>query len=232
MKKTIALLFTFATVAAFAGMNDLLVSFSTPGPDKYADGKEVEVGECYSLVYTKADGSQEIVLNYQTKVAGKCSDVVYIVDEVTARSYTGGTWGVYLVDTRDFGTDGKPAGLDDKGQPKVVNVKAPVATAAVGGSGSFVTATATEGVSASSYDLAGADVPQPKVTGIKIVGANVVVTVADTRPFVGYTLVSGSDVTKFPAPGSEGVNGNLSREIELVTPKKDGAQFFKVSTVK
>ena len=70
MKKTIAVLFAIASAAAFAGMNDLIVSFSTPGPDKYADGTEVKVGECYSLVYTKADGSQEIVLNYQTKLAG------------------------------------------------------------------------------------------------------------------------------------------------------------------
>lgn len=230
MKKTIAVLFAIASAAAFAGMNDLLVSFSTPGPDKYADGTEVKVGECYSLVYTKADGSQEIVLNYQTKLAGKCSDVVYMVDEVTAAKYTGGSWGVYLLDTRDFDNGGIPAGLDANGQPKVTPwVKAEVASS-VASSGNFGTAKADKAVSAGSYDLA--DVPQPMVTGIKIVGANVVVTVANTRPFVGYTLVSGSDVTEFSAPASTGVNGDLSGDIEIVAPKKDGAQFFKVSTVK
>jgi len=232
MKKTIAVLFAIASAAAFAGMNDLIVSFSTPGPDKYADGTEVQVGECYSLVYTKADGSQEIVLNYQTKVAGKCSDVVYMVDEVTAAKYSGGTWGVYLLDTRDFTNGGVPAGLDANGQPKIQPwVKAEVVSS-VASSGSFATPSVGEGVSAGSYDLAAANVPQPTVTGIKIVGANVVVTVANTRPFVGYTLVSGSDVTEFSAPASTGVNGDSAADIELVTPKKDGAQFFKVSTVK
>jgi hypothetical protein len=37
---------------------------------------------------------------------------------------------------------------------------------------------------------------------------------------------------EFSAPASTGVNGDSAGEIELVTPKKDGAQFFKVSTVK
>ena len=232
MKKTIAVLFALASVAAFAGVKDLLVSFSTPGPDKYADGTEVKVGECYSLVYTKADGSQEIVLNYQTKLAGKCSSVVYMVDEVTAAKYTGGTWGVYLLDTRDFANGGIPAGLDANGQPKVEPwVKAEVVSS-VASSGNFGSAKTDEAISAGAYDLAAAGVPQPTVTGIKIVGANVVVTVANTRPFVGYTLVSGSDVTEFSAPASTGVNGDSAGDIELVTPKKDGAQFFKVSTVK
>ena len=232
MKKTVAVLFALASAVAVAGVNDLLISFSTPGPDKYADGTEVKVGECYSLVYTKADGSQEIVLNYQTKVAGKCSSVVYMVDEVTAAKYSGGSWGVYLLDTRDFANGGTPAGLDEKGQPKIAPwVKAEVVSS-VASSGNFGTAKADKAVAAGSYDLAAADVPQPTVTGIKIVGANVVVTVANTRPFVGYTLVSGSDVTEFSVPASTGVNGNLSGDIEIVAPKKDGAQFFKVSTVK
>ena len=230
MKKTIAAICALASVAAFAGMNDLLISFSTPGPDKYADGTEVQVGECYSLVGTKADGSQDIVLNYQTKLAGKCSSVVYMVDEVTAAKYV--EWGVYLTDTRDFANDGKPAGLDEDGQPKVKNVQAPVSASVAKSGGNFASATVKEGVSAGAYDLAAAEVPQPVVKGIKIVGANVVVTVANTRPFVGYTLVSGSDATNFSVPADKGVSGDLSREIELVAPKKDGAQFFKVSTVK
>ena len=233
MKKTIAVLFAFASAVAFAGMNDLIVSFSTPGIDRYADGTEVKVGECYSLVYTyDADGSYTNVLNYQTKLAGQCSDVVYIVDENAAKSFTGGSWGVYLLDTRDFANGGEPAGLDANGQPKLVNVKVSVASS-IAGSESFTTpVVGKDSVTASAYDLAAEGVPQPTVTGIKIVGANVVVTVANTRPFVGYTLVSGSDVTEFSAPAKTGVNGDSAADIELVTPKKDGAQFFKVSTVK
>lgn len=230
MKKTIAAICAFASAVAVAGMNDLLISFSTPGPDKYADGSEVQVGECYSLVGTKADGTQDVVLNYQTKLAGKCSPVVYMVDEVTAAKYTG--WDIYLVDTRDFAKDGKPAGLDDNGQPKVKNVQAPVAASVASSGSQFASATVKEGVAARAYDLAAAEVPQPEVKGIKIVGTNVVVTVANTRPFVGYTLVSGKDATNFSIPAPTGTNGDLAGDIELIAPKKDGAQFFKVSTVK
>ena len=230
MKKTIAAICAFASAVAVAGMNDLLISFSTPGPDKYADGTDVQVGECYSLVGTKADGSQDIVLNYQTKLAGKCSSVVYMVDEVTAAKYT--KWDIYLTDPRDFAKDGKPAGLDDKGQPKVKNVQAPVAASVASSGSQFASATVKEGVAAGAYDLAAAEVPQPEVKGIKIVGANVVVTVANTRPFVGYTLVSGKDTTNFSIPAATGTNGDLAGDIELIAPKKDGAQFFKVSTVK
>ena len=60
-----------------------------------------------------------------------------------------------------------------------------------------------------------------------------IVTVKDTVPFVGYTLQSGADVKSFAVPaGATALNGNASGEINLVAPKKDGAQFFKVSTVK
>lgn len=233
MKKTIAALFAVASAAVFAGMNDLLISFSTPGPDKYADGTTVLDGECYSLVYTKADGSQETVLSYAGAKDGKCPPVVFIVNENDAAKYMGGSWGVFLVDTRVFAEGKAPAvaGIDAKtGLPKTVNTKAAVADA-IAGSGSFSTADASAGVAAGAYDLSG--VPQPKVTGIKVVGANVFVTVKDTVPFVGYTLQCGKDVSKFEIPeGATASNGKADDEITLVTPKKDGAQFFKVSTVK
>ena len=166
MKKTIAAICAFASAVAVAGMNDLLISFSTPGPDKYADGTDVQVGECYSLVGTKADGTHDVVLNYQTKLAGKCSQVVYMVDEVTAAKYTG--WDIYLVDTRDFAKDGKPAGLDDKGQPKVKNVQAPVAASVASSGSQFASATVKEGVAAGAYDLAAADVPPNFATTVLI----------------------------------------------------------------
>ena len=232
MKKTIAALFAGLTVAAFGGINDLLVMFSTPGPDKYADGTQVLDNECYALVYTKGD-AQETALTFPGAKDGKCPPVLFSIDEADVANYQGGTWGVYLLDTRDFAKDpsGKTlSGVDEAGQPKVVNVKASVEDG-IASSGGFKSASAQAGVAAGAYDLA--DIPQPKVTGIKIVGANVVVTVANTRQFVGYTLQSGSDVSNFAVPAdTASVSGDAAKEINLVTPKKDGAQFFKVSTIK
>ena len=232
MKKTIAVLFALASAVAFAGMDDLLISFYTPGPDKYADGTEVQVGECYSLVGTDANGKSDIVLNYQTLTARKCSPVVYMVDKHTASKYV--EWGVYLTDTRDFANGGKPAGLNDKGQPKVNNVQAPVVATVATSDGKFATATTKDGVSAGAYDLAAADVPQPKIEGIRVANAKVYVTVSNTRPFVGYALVYGDDVTKFSPPPETGTNGDVSTDgvIELIADKQEGAQFFKVSTLK
>ena len=237
MKKTIAVLSALISTAVFAVGGDLLVSFSTPGPDKYADGKLVVDGESYALIYTKADGSQEVVLNFPGAKDHKCPTVVYIVDEVTAAKYKGGSWGVYLLDTRDLATD--PTGLtlfplDEKGAPTQINVKAAVAESVVS-AGGFDNMVASAAVGAGAYDLEGANVPKPVVTGIKVLGAKVHVTVANTVPFVGYTLNSGSDVVNFTPPANaELVPGkqDATEEITLVTDKKDGAQFFKVSTAK
>ena len=238
MKKTIAVLFALMSVAAFAGADDLLVYFSTPGPDLYADGKTTVLdGERYALVYTK-DGEQQTVLVYggtgsDGKVYGakdgKCPPVMFVVSDGVTK-YTGGEWGVFLLDTRDFESDPTGAtlsGIDEKTKlPSVINVKAAVSNA----EGSIASAATDKAVAAKDYDLK--DVKQPTVTGISIVGAQVYVTVANTVPFVGYTLSSGTDVSKpFTVPQGDGVRGDASKDITLVTEKKDGAAFFKVSTV-
>jgi|SRR5574344_935128 hypothetical protein len=233
MKKTISALFAMLAVGAFAGANDLLIMFSTPGPDMYADGSTVLDNECYALVWTATDGTQTKVLTVPAAKDGKCVPVLFAVDEADKAKYVNGTWGVYLLDTRDFAKD--PAGktlaeLDGKGQPQVVNVTAAVSDGIAQKSG-FVSAQAKEGVTAGDYDLAKADVKSPTVTKIEVVGANIVVTVKDTVPFLAYTLRSGKDVTSFSVPeGAVSANGAASGEIKLVTPKRDGAQFFKVTT--
>ena len=235
MKKTIATVCALLSAAVFAGANDLLIMFSTPGPDKYADGSVVLDGESYALVWTAADGSQKAVLSAPFAKNGRCAPVLFIVDENDAPKYKDGEWGVYLLDSRDFAKD--PSGktlsaLDANGLPKFVNAKAAVKDGIASASG-FESAIAKGGVAAGAYDLAEAGVPAPKVTGIKIVGANVVVTVKDTVPFVGYTLQAGSDVQNFAVPaGATSAKGDAANEINLVAPKKDGAQFYKVSTIK
>jgi hypothetical protein len=234
MKKTIAALSAILSAAVFAGADDLLVMFSTPGPDKYADGSTVLDNECYSLVWTAADGTQTRVITVPAAKEGKCTPILFAIDEGDIAKYRNGSWGVYLLDTRDFAKDasGKTlAALDGTGQPTVVNVAASVAEG-IASKGSMNNASSSSSVTAGSYDLAAANVPRPRVTGIEIVGANVVVTVKDTVPFVGYTLQSGDDVTNFSVPaGATSASGNAASEIKLVTPKKDGAQFFKVSTI-
>lgn len=47
-KATVALLLLWGGFS-FAGITDYVATFSTPGPDRYADGTVVADGECYAL---------------------------------------------------------------------------------------------------------------------------------------------------------------------------------------
>ena len=234
MKKTIAVLFALMTAAVFAGAeNNLAINFSTPGPDKYADGTTVLDGEYYALVWTAADGTQKLVRYAGLAKDGKCPPVVFIVPENEA-SAGSGTWGVYLLDTRVFATDaeGKTVVTGLARSISGENVKVAIRDGISGSAGTIATADASEAVSPESYNLDALGVPVPVVTKIQIENANVVVTVANTVPFVGYTLQSGDDVTSFsvPADAEKANGGSNGGEIKLVAPKKDGARFFKVST--
>ena len=232
MKKTIAVIFALLSAAVFAGMNDLLLTFSTPGVDKYADGKEVLAGERYALFFTDAEGKlgEEPVLVYRTKAAGRCTPVLFIIDEkVAEEKYKDGTWGVYLLDTRDFEKNANGDELADDpevGEKLEYSVKAPATDAKTIVKKSMDSASATAAVSSDSFDI-----PKPTVTAIKVEGAYVYVTVKDIVPCLEYTLKSGSDAQNFAVP--EGVEKDASstvKEITLAVPKKEGAQFFKVTT--
>ena len=117
MKKSLmvvlAMVATSATLPVLAGQDNLLATFSTKGPDCYADGTVVKDGESYALVWTKAGaafagitvtgeavGDQN--LNRVLCVAplakgGRCPDVVVEVNKVVADLYAGaGTFSLHL----------------------------------------------------------------------------------------------------------------------------------------
>ena len=241
MKKTVAALAALVSAAAFAGQDDLLITFSTPGPDVYADGAPVQDGETYALYWTPNNGGDPIpVLLAPFAQGGRCIPTLFSIDEKNKSAYDDGTWSVYLLDTRDFESD--PSGKKMKAvtiaevakgeKGGAFNAKAKVVDGIVT-TGPFNSAPAAPVVAAGDYDLEAAEVPVPRVTGIEVLEDKIAVTVADTRPFVKYTLQSGDDTMKFSVPeGVEDSNGKTGAEIKLVTPKKDGAQFFKVSTIK
>lgn len=232
MKKTIAVLSALFTVAVFAGAKDVLITFSTPGPDKYADGKDVLENERYALVWTPTEGKQQIVLTYPgaKKIDGAegmhCPPVLFIVDENDAKNYTDGTWGVYLLDTRNFTNGADGTSLSAAFDENAVNVKAPVATG-------IVSTAKMESAASGAVSAGGFEIPTPIVTGIKVEGAKVFITVKDIVPCFEYTLKSGSDVqAEFVLPKG-GVSSEMAasaKEITLAVDKQDGAQFFKVTT--
>ena len=103
-------------VLAFAGMAtaamDTALTFSTVGPDRYADGTDVVDGECYALVWTadvdgfalSDDGTAtggKVVLVAPVAEDRRCPPVKLNIKADVASQYDGGVWGVYLLDTRE-----------------------------------------------------------------------------------------------------------------------------------
>ncbi len=117
---------------AFAGMEDKVLRFSTPGPDRYADGSIVRDGECYALVWSpagqafsgfNADGtpvssSDRVVLAGALAQDGKCRDAIFQIPAAEYAELEGGEWAVCLVDTRNV--QGVPTGTQN-GKPLRVN---------------------------------------------------------------------------------------------------------------
>lgn len=235
-----------ASVAAFAGMNNVFISFSTQGPDTYSDGTEVGAGEKYAVVWTpegkefaginadgEAAGDSKVVLKVATKVNGRCERVEFQVDEDVVNSmYSNGTWRVVMFDTRVFEFDG------DSGNILIVNGKRVVKS--VGGSNPVVgygevgSPTITKGdfgmvggLSAVS-STAAADAPAPKVEKIYFEGDNVYVEVSLAKPAFKYDLMSGNspDVV---AEKSDSKYGTATETVTFVKPKRDGGEFFQVN---
>lgn len=252
MKKILISAFAaVASAAVFAGMNNVVISFSTPGPDRYSDGTDVEDGECYALVWTptgsefagidangKASGGSRVVLAAPVAKDKKCPSIMFEVDEdYVAANYPGGTWSVVLLDTRVFklDADGKPVVTDgkreilSKGDASKVNGYGVVGSAKAADAVKGAAAEAMGGVAASSGDVA-SDTPAPVVKDISFDDNYVYITITSTKPAYKYTLESGdtpgSISEKEDAPADY---GSETTDVILVKPKKAGGEFFKVN---
>ena len=236
--------------ATFAAQNDLLVSFSTKGPDTYADGSTVIDGECYALVWTPnnvasatiaADGTAsdgaQIVLVAPIAKNGKCPNVVYRVNAKRVETeFANGSWSVYLLDTRKYSYDEEGnqvvtlAGLKSDGAVKLVNATSKVGdatlSASAGDNVSLASAVATAADTGSSLP---ADVPQPTISGIEVKGGNVYVTVANAAPYLTYDLSTGDTPDAVTESVQKPRTGGDDGKVILVAPVKEGGAFFRVN---
>ena len=275
MKEKIAgLICLLMTAVAFSGMNDKVLRFSTPGPDRYADGSRVLDGECYALVWSpkgmtfagfNADGTavsitDRVVLAAPLAQDGKCRDAIFQVPAAEYAALAGGEWAVCLVDTRN--TAGVPMGAQD-GKPLRVNrwglVQSGVTVedpsrmtsattgrgllAATGGTRSVASTTGGTRSGASDGGLGETALPAranrlsavpdsartPRITAIDVVDGAVWLTVADTEPYLSYTIISGSEPGTLKTDYfSETVDGENGRKIEIGTVQSVSRHFFKV----
>ena len=231
--------------AAMAAVDDALLMFSTKGPDKYSNGDDVLAGECYALCYVtdaeafriKSDGTAaaggEVLLTAPVAAPMEngskgmhCPNLVYSVPASKAESLKGGSYAVYLLDTRvpDSSVAGgyRVAGLAG-GKATAVNGAGQVAS---GGS----IAENSSGVSVFNGNIvaggkvdAVSEVDTPVITAINVDGANVVITVAGLSPAVDYVVLTGAG----PVGLSKKVDSAV-RSGNTFTVNKDEGQFFKV----
>jgi len=212
---------------AYGSARDKLARFSTPGPDRYADGSIVRDGECYALVWSptgttfsgfNADGTpvssrDRVVLAGALAQDGKCRDAVFQIPAAEYEALKGGEWAVCLVDTRNLagvptGTrNGKPVRVNRwgiiSGGVNITNANSTKPRLATGGTRSV--ASETTGGTRSVASVARATnlsaVPQnllpPQITAIELTDGEVWLAVDGTVPYLDYTIISSETPNDF-----------------------------------
>ena len=234
-----------ATGVAFAAANDALVTFSTPGPDKYADGETVLDGERYALVWAKsasnltalpiaADGTLDenygaIVLTAPYAKGGRCPKMVFEVNaDDIANKYIGGAWGVYLLDTRVFGEGGVTVSKDMNVINAASFVEGSTVTVRAGASG-VPTGAGLGGVVAGTETALPENTPSPTIVGIEVKGDLVFVEVENTVPYLAYDLTEGDTPDAVTESVQKPRTGGDDGKVILVAPAKEGGAFFRVN---
>ena len=247
--------------SAYAALQDMVIRFSTPGIDRYADGSIVADGECYALVWSpkdsvfagfNADGTavspaDRVVLAGALAKDGKCRDAIFQIPAATYDELEGGEWAVCLVDTRTAG--GVPAGVANnaplrvnrwgainsglKIEPAKASGLMLAASPKVSNRGTLLTTSgddSNEGVCAGVLSAVPDSVKPPKITAFEVSDGIVRLTVADTVPFLTYTLASGDAPNELATDyAADRVDGDTKAEIANETDALEGSRFFKVT---
>jgi len=242
---------------AYGSARDKLARFSTPGPDRYADGSIVRDGECYALVWApagtvfagfNADGtpvssSDRVVLAGALAQDGKCRDAVFQIPAAEYEVLKGGEWAVCLVDTRNLagvptGTrNGKPVRVNRWGIISGgVNITDASSTkprlAATGGTRSVASGATSLPASVARANRLSAvptNLLPPQITAIELADGKVWLAVDGTVPYLDYTIISGETPNDLkPDYFSEVVEGDGRSEIAIGTIQSAKRRFFKV----
>ena len=248
------LLALLAPVCAFADLDDKVLTFSTPGIDRYADGSRVLDGECYALVWSpvgkafsgfNADGTAAspedcVVLAAPLAQNGRCPESIFQIPAEEYAVLQNGTWTVCLVDTRR--ANGVPAGAEN-GLPKRVNrwvaVKAGVEVRPSSASGVMAAAqratsarAAGQGVLATTLSEVPESAAKPTITAMEVSDDTVTLLVADTVPYLTYTIESSKSLGNFRTDKyADKVDGEADPDAEIVleTDAPSDCRFFRIT---
>ena len=252
MKKTIAFLTAgLCAGTLLAGMNNVVIQFSTVGPDKYADGTPVMDGECYALVWTPtgsefqginadgtAAGDSKVAVKAPIAIGGKCPNVQFQIDETFANAnYPDGTWGVYLLDTRKFATEEVTVTVDGREvkQTKVLldangkKIATGVGSTTVSGYGQVVSnvgrSLSPAGAKAGTVQSIPAGIQPPTIKDFKVVNGMAYLYLKDTSSAVSYGVAAGQAPGTLKPVSQQPVQGGGNETI-IITPAAGAAGFF------
>ena len=249
MKKIVYMLtlLLLGITAMGAGLTQLTISISTEGPDYYADGTAVQVGETYLLVYVKegasfagvnTDGSlvdaenNEIVTEALAVAGSKCG---FKAIQYPPEMYPeGGQFVIVLLDTRN--SSGAVGGLVSQvgaseaedapaaDSPKLNSVK--VAATTGGGDPALV---------ADTLSKAPADTPAPVISAMEGSGQDVSLTIGNVSETAVYEVQTTTDLKSgqwAPAVGGARLQVSAAGETEVPAtvevPQSDKVRFFRV----
>lgn len=231
-----------AASCAFADAANVLIMFSTPGPDKYADGATVLDGERYALVWSadgnfdgiKTDGTavdnKDLVIDFAYAKNGRCPFTVYQIDSMSQNAKRTGVYGVYLLDTRT--ADKKSVVVTAaNGLPEVVNgaISAQDYTAAAAMASTEKKASAGEKAWGETEVVAIADAKPLNIKDFKLIGnAKVELKVEGMLPGVRYNVKMGKKPNKLETYALEVPATTVAGEDATFTINKKNAQFFQV----
>jgi hypothetical protein len=245
-------LLTCASALA-SGLSQLTLALSTPGPDTYADGTPVAVGETYLLVYVRAgatfrgvctdgtlvDSASNLIVAAGSAGAGaKCG--FKAVQYPSALCPAGGSWVIVLLDTRD--ASGAVGGL-------VAAQGVSAASAAASGDSTKLNAlcvsTNSDGsaaaLSATSTAAVPADTPVPVIAAVERGNGSACIRLGNVSGKALYEVQSTTDLSsglwtaanggkRVQATAKNVVKGSSGDElpVTLEVPVNDTVRFFKV----
>lgn len=224
---------------AFADAANVLISFSTPGPDLYADGATVLDGERYVLVWS-ADGvfegintdctpvdNNDLVIGFAYAKGGRCPFKVYQIDSQSPNAKRNGVYGVYLLDTRTADKTGVVA-ANDNGLPTVVNGAQAAKDYEAAAAMANVTEKAEGEVDKAWGESAIVDVKSPVIKGFKVISnAKVEITVGGMMPGVRYNVKMGEKIDALDSYGLNVPKTVADEDTPFVIDAKN-AKFFQV----
>lgn len=237
---TSALLLTFAFSAmnVFADAANTLITFSTPGPDTYADGATVVDGELYALVWTSGedfkgfttegeavDPAQKVIYKAPLARGGRCPLTLFQID--SAKAPKGGVYSVYLLDTR--GSAGKVI-VTGSALAKTYKGAGGTANIAAAGEVDNTVNEAGEAVALKSGAAGLVDkngLAAPVITGFKVGDADVTITVSNIFPGFVYEVKGGLDKksdVKFSVEPDPDKDNTL-----VFTVGAESAKFFSIN---